>query len=141
MATPLSEIYDYFLSKVSDYHYLELNEKGLLEQHLNSMLRSALVKFTNCSKDLTINKVENSMLSVLDDFELEIITSLMSIRYVSNKVLDVKNMEQIMTDSDFSIYSQANHLSQMIALRKDLQLEVSHLMNEYSFKDGLDDIE
>jgi hypothetical protein len=47
-------------------------------------------------------------------------------------------MEQILSDKEYKIYSTANHLSQLINLKKELNLEASNLMTSYSYQAGLD---
>lgn len=140
MATPLAEVYDFFLTKVTDYSFLSLNETGDLESVLYKHLRSAIVRFTSTSKDLTINTKMQEFNETLDDFEKEILATLMSISYVTGKITHVKNLEQILSDSEYKIYSTANHLSQLISLRKELDLESSNLMISYSYRNGLDDL-
>lgn len=141
MSTPLTEVYDFFLTKVTDYSFIQLNETGDLESVLYKHLRSAIVRFTCSTKDLTVDAKTQSFNSTLDDFEKEILATLMTISYVSGKVTHVKNMEQILSDKEYKIYSTANHLSQLIALKKELNLEVSNLMTSYSFRVGLDDLD
>ncbi|TVX86072.1 hypothetical protein [Paenibacillus agilis] len=141
MTTPLSEVYDFFLTKVTDYSFISLNETGDLESVLYKHLRSAIVRFTGSAKDLTVDKREQQFLSTLDDFEKEILATLMTISYTSGKVTHIKNMEQILSDKEYKIYSTANHLSQLLSLKKDLNLEASNLMVSYSYRNGLDDLE
>lgn len=139
MATPLTDVYDFFLTKVTDYTFIGLNATGDLEPVLYKHLRSSIVKFTTCTNDLAIsNASPKAFVSDLTDFEKEILATLMSISYVSSKVLNVKNMEQILSDKDYKIYSTANHLSQLVALRKELQYEASHLMTSYSLKNSFE---
>ncbi|WP_090739296.1 hypothetical protein [Paenibacillus sp. Mc5Re-14] len=140
MATPLAEVYDFFLVKVTDYSFLSLNETGDLESVLYKHLRSAVVRFTSTSKDLTVDTKAQEFTTTLDDFEKEILATLMSISYVSSKITHIKNLEQILSDKEYKIYSTANHLSQLIALRKDMNLEASNLMVSYSYRVGLDDL-
>lgn len=141
MATPLTEVYDFFLTKVTDYSFIDLNQSGDLEDVLFKHLRGSVVRFTACTKDLTVDTSTQTFISDLDDYEKEIIATLMTISYVSNKILNVKNMEQILSDKEYQIYSTANHLSQLLKLKKELQLEVSHLMTSYSLANGLEGLD
>lgn len=141
MATPLTEIYDSFLTKVTDYSFLKLNEEGVLEDILYKHLRASIVRFTNCTKDLLIDEASQSFTVDLDPFEIEVLATLMTLSYTTGKVLNVKNTEQILSDKEYKIYSTANFLSQLIALKQELQSEVSHLMNAYSLKSGLGELE
>lgn len=140
MATPLSEVYDFFLTKVTDYSFLSLNETGDLESVLYKYLRSAIVRFTSTTKDLTVDTKAQEFTATLDDFEKEILATLMSISYVSSKITHIKNLEQVLSDKEYKIYSTANHLAQLVALRKEMNLEASNLMVAYSYRAGLDDL-
>lgn len=141
MATPLTEVYGFFLAKVTDYKFLKLNETGDLESVLFTYLRSAIVRFTSANKDLTVDEASQSFVSDLNMTEKEILATLMTLAYVSNKATDVKNTDQILSDKEYKIYSTANHLSQLISLKKELSLEVSNLMISYSYQVGLDDLD
>lgn len=141
MATPLSEVYDFFLTKVTDYSFISLNESGDLESVLYKHLRSAIVRFTSSTKDLTVDTKEQQFVSTLDDFEKEILATLMTISYTTGKITHIKNMEQILSDKEYKIYSTQSHLGQLINLKKELNLEASNLMVSYSYRNGLDDLE
>jgi hypothetical protein len=140
MATPLTDVYDYFLSKVTDYSFIQLNQTGDLENVLYRHLRSAIVKFTNCKVDLTIDEVNQQFVSDLSVVEKEILATLMCVEYVSGKILNVKNMEQILTDKEYKIYAQHNHLRELMALKRDLVLEASQLMANYSLNNYMEDL-
>lgn len=141
MATPLTEVYDFFLTKVTDYTFIQLNASGDLEDVLYKHIRSSIVRFTSSNKDLTVNLTTKSFNADLNDFEKEILATLMTISYVTSKITHVKNMEQILSDKEYKIYSTANHLSQLINLKRELNLEVSNLMTSYSYQVGLDDLD
>jgi hypothetical protein len=143
MATPLTDIYDFFLSKVSDYSFIRLNNTGDLEAVLYKYLRSAVVKFINCNKDLTIDEVNQQFISDLDMDEKEILATLMAVEYVIGQILDEKSMKKIITPKDYQIRSQVsqnNHLKDLIELKKELNLEASQLMNTYSLKHNMGDL-
>lgn len=140
MATPLTDVYDFFLFKVTDYSFISLNETGDLEAVLYKHLRSAIVRFTGTTTDLSINVKEQAFNSTLNDFEKEILATLMSISYVSGKVTHIKNLEQILTDKEYKVYSTQAHLGQLLNLVKALNLEVSNLMVSYSYQNGLDEL-
>lgn len=139
MATPLNEIYNNFLSKTTDYSFIRLNEEGLLDEILLSYLKSSIVRFTNCDKDLTIDTTNESFNVDLTFEEIEILSTIMLLMYVNGKIANVKNMEQIMTEPEFKMYSQANHLKELLSLKSTVELDVSELKNIYSLRKGLED--
>lgn len=140
MATPLEEVYKSFLYKVKDYNFIRLNESGDLENVLYNYLRGAIVRFDNCDKSLEINDDVKSFEEDLTFEEIEILSTIMVLMYVNGKIIDVKNTSLIMSEPDFKMYSQANHLDKMILLSKKIDSDVSELKNIYSLRKGLDDL-
>lgn len=143
MATPLNVIYNMFLKKIKDYSFIRLNETGDLEDLLNEYIRGAIVRFSNCTKELTINEGSgvivgkiNNKEEDLNTFELEILVTFMVLIYSTNKITSVENMEMELTKAEYYMYSQANHIFALIDLTKLLQSDVSHLMNLYSLRYG-----
>lgn len=142
MATPVLQVYNFFLAKVKDYSFIQLNNDGKLDGILYQNLISATVRFTNCNKSLDIDELSQEFSANLSIDEKEILSMLMLSNYVSGKVLSVENLEQVLSERDYSMKSQANHLSQLLALKKEIQSEVSQLLNSYSLKNnGLEDFD
>lgn len=141
MATPLTEVYDFFLSKVTDYSFIQLNSTGDLDDILYNHLRSAIVRFTNCTQDLTVDETVGQFNVDLSLHEKEILSQIMVLSYVSGKILTVKNMEQMLSEREYRNYSQANHLKEMLSLKSSIQLEISDLLNSYSLSFGLDGLD
>lgn len=143
MATPLKEIYDAFLAKVEDYSFIRLNKTGDLENLLVNYLRGAIVRFSNCTKELSINQnngvikaLESNVEQDLNIHEVEILTSAMVLVYSTNRIVSIRNMDMVLTKAEYYTYSQANHILSLIELKKQLEGDVSHLMNLYSLKYG-----
>lgn len=138
MATPLQNIYNSFLYKVKDYDFIRLNNDGELEGLLRDFLNTAIVKFSNCEKDLSINEEDKSFKEDLSLDEIEILVKMMVFSYVDRRIVDIKNMSLVMSEPDFKLYSQANHLDKLTNLSKKLDRDISELKNIYSLKKGLD---
>jgi hypothetical protein len=137
MATPFEDVYDFFLSKVTDFSFANFTDDEL-EDELAQYLRSASVKFFSAGdvrlqKDFTFKEFTND----LTDLEKEILASLMIVEYLNPKIIATENMKQFLASKEYKIYSQANHLSKMIELRNQIKSEVNHLMTLYSYKDGI----
>jgi hypothetical protein len=141
MSTPLTEVYDFFLSKVTDYSFIKLNEDGDLDDILYNHLRSAIVRFTNCNKVLTVDEITKSFNVDLTLTEKEILSTIMVSSYVSGKILTVKNMEQMLSEREYRNYSQANHLKEMLSLKASIQSDINDLLNSYSLSFGLDGLD
>lgn len=136
MATPFEEVYNFFLSKVTDYSFINFTESEL-EDEFEKYLRSACAKFftagTRLEKDLQFKEFNRD----LTDLEMEIISLLMVIEYLNPKIVATENMKQFLTTKEYKVYSQANHLSKMLELKNQYKSEASHLMSQYSYKDGI----
>lgn len=138
MSTLYTDVYDVFLSKVTDYSFINLNQQGLLEDVLFKYLEFAVIEFEdNCRNSLEFDDVNKCFVDDLTRQEKDILATYMILNYLDTKILDVKNMEQIITDADFKIYSQANHLKEMMNLQKKVQSDASSKVTKYSFKLGL----
>jgi hypothetical protein len=144
MATPYTEVYDFFLVKVTDYSFIDTtiySTQAELEAELKKYLRSAVIRFRQSKVLLQKDDVNNQFVYDLGDEEKEILSTLMIISYIQPKIVSVQNMEQRLVDREYKSYSQGKHLEEMIKLRKELQSEVSQLISDYTYADGLNGLD
>lgn len=135
MATSYTEVYDFFLSKVSEYSFLSLTVDDL-EDQLAKYLRSAIVDFTNPKIDLKDRDEDFKQFNNdLNDDEKEVLATWMLYHFVRPKVVSSENYKQMMSDSDFKIYSQANQLQAVSSLMKTLKVDAEKLNTKYSYKE------
>lgn len=134
--TPLTEIYELFLSKISDYSFLRLTDEEL-EEDLLGYLKSAKAKFYKCKSSLKIvdENGEKSFEDEVHPFELEILSTLMIVEYLKPQVLSSETMKQSLSDKDFKIYSQANQLAQLNLTYRMFRMEARKLITEYTYLD------
>ncbi|MFQ3543649.1 hypothetical protein Q7A53_06155 [Halobacillus rhizosphaerae] len=136
--TKITDIYDSFLSRISDYSFLSDNitEEEIMED-LFGYFKSARTKFYKCKNSLkTIDDNGETVFTVeLHPFEVEVLVSLMLVEYLKPKVLTDENMKQSLSDKDFKIYSQANQLKEMSLLYRNFAKEARKLITEYSYID------
>lgn len=142
MSTPYQDVYDYFLLKVEDYSFLNLTQQELYG-HLKKLLKISITKFKYCKTDLTNKDDVNELFNVdLSDEEKNILASIMVVEYLLPEIATTKLLKQKMTDRDFKMTSQANHLNQLQELYKLMKSEYKQLLKEYSyFHNSLDDLE
>ncbi|ARF70769.1 hypothetical protein B7C51_25195 (plasmid) [Paenibacillus larvae subsp. pulvifaciens] len=134
MATPYINIYEFFLSEIEDYSFLKLTRDELSEE-LHIYLRKAIADFDKCKNDLTdrddaLQQFNND----LSDKEQSILASLMLRAYLKSKVVASKHYELILSDTDFKIYSQANHIKELLELYKIIRLEVDKEIVNYTLQ-------
>ncbi|GIN66342.1 hypothetical protein J41TS2_17630 [Bacillus sonorensis] len=133
--TNLAEVYDSFLSKITDYRLFKMTEEEIKE-NLFGYFKSAKAKFYKCKKDLTV--IDEVIQSDLSDIEIEILVSLMLVEHIKPQLLSSENLKQSLSDKDFKIYSQANQLRETRLLFDNLKREVNKMITEYTFL-GIDE--
>jgi hypothetical protein len=135
MATPYNEVYDSFLSKITEYSFLKLTQEEL-ETQLFKYLKSAIVSFSKPKIDLKDrDDLFGQFNNDLNDDEIELLATWMIYHFIRPKVVSSENYRQIMSDSDFKIYSQRNHLDGLIRLEEKLKKDAQMMNTQYSYKD------
>ena len=153
--TPFSNIYDSFLSKLTDDMYMELDE---LQTHrmLEELLLSAIQKFEFPRFDIT--NYETSYLDNVDEYsgedsdgndaiayiynggkfnveltqeEINILATYMVVEWLGQQLASVENTRMKYSGSDFKFTSQANHMAKILTLKKDYEREGFHLKRLY----------
>src|SRR5699024_739839 len=134
MGTKMPIIYDTFLSKISDYKFLNM-EKIVVEEELLRYFKSARAKFYKCKKDLNFLNESNpiELKDELTFYEQEIIVKLMLVEYLTPLIMSSEILKQSLSDKDFKIYSQANHLKELGLLYRQIQREANKMITEYSY--------
>jgi hypothetical protein len=133
VSTQYSDVYDRFLSKITDYDLANLSVQDL-ESTLLKYLKSAIANFKYCTKDL---KDRDDTLQVfntdLDESEQEILAKLMVIEWVTPYIHSQENIRQVLGSRDYQIYSPANLLDKLITLKKIMQDEVQSDLTFYYY--------
>ena len=136
MATPYENIYKVFLSKVKDYSFLDMTQQEI-EDQFQDYLVSALTKFKRCKSNLKDRDDELKQFNTtISDEEIEILSILMVAEYLSSILISSELLKPVMTDADFKIYAQSNHIKEISNLRKDMRKEANQLMVDYSYYNG-----
>lgn len=132
MNTTFQEVYDNLKSKIITYEFLNLSieqENELLEQKL----KSALAKFVE-AKGIEIDTNTKTFNKELDLLEIEILTYGLLVEWLSPRIYNVELLEQRLQSNEFKQYSQANHLSEMINLKKEAMSDFIYYIKRYDFK-------
>lgn len=134
MATPYTQVYSYFLSKISDYSFLNLTDTQI-EDELNIYLKTSITNFDTSKVDLyQRDETLKQFIVDLGDKEIDILSSLMVNSYLKSKLVTSETYKLAMSDSDYKIYSQANHIKELTNLYKTMIKEAEVLMTKYSYK-------
>lgn len=132
--TNLSELYDSFLSKITDYRLLQMTEQEIKDD-LFGYYKTARAKFYRCKKNLDVDKLTEDIKDTLTYFEIEILVSLMLVEHIYPQLISGENMKMSLSDKDFKIYSQANQLREIRLLLESLERKSNKMITEYTFFD------
>lgn len=139
MNTQIEEVFDAFLQKITDYSFANNLTNEELEDKLNGLLRTATRQFRKSRTSLKISKDpitgEADFESQLDGMEIEILSHLMVVEYMNAKVVSSEGLEQVLTDKDFKIYSQANQLQNVEQIRKNFRTMTNKMITEYLYEE------
>lgn len=133
MATTYDEIYDRFLSKITDYELADLLA-GDLENTLEKFLKSAISDFKYCSSDrLARNDTTKLFTNALTDLEQEILAKFMLVHWISPQILRLENLRQVLGSRDFQLFSPSAFLDKLILLKTTLLNEAKEDMVFYYY--------
>lgn len=136
--TSLDTIFGSFLSKISDYSLSLLNRsENEIYEILLQFYDSAIAFFPQCRKDLTPQKDTSMLSEELTVLEIEIISGLMLLEYLRPILYRNEVLEQVLSDKDFRVNSQANHMNQLYNLFNKTKQEVSVYKVQYSWEGNI----
>lgn len=141
--TSFEEVYNRFLSKITDDMYMELDQSqtiGLLEE----LLINAIPWFEFPRKNLnsyTITKdVTDSHFNILlTQEEINILATYMVIGWIDQQLASIEVTRMKYSGSDFKMTSQANHMAKLQTLRKEYERTGFHLQRLYKRRKTLSD--
>lgn len=138
--TPFSEIDNMFLGDISDDTFLNYTEIER-QEILDGLRNKAVTRFKACKKDL-YDKVETVVdgdtitvghfNETLTDEENLIISTIMRKYWLSDKIYNLDLIRQRMSTKDWKLTSQAEHLLRLTVLNKELDIEISRMIVDYS---------
>lgn len=135
--TDFTLIYDKFLSKLTDFSYLEL-EREVLESDLKSRLITALSDFTTLDEDKKeYDDYSNTFLVELSIEEQEILARLMVVNYLDRFIFSEDLLKSSLNSKDYKQYSPTNLVKELRQLKSQYQSSVDTKMNAYSHSEAI----
>lgn len=138
--TPFSDVYNIFLSKITDDMYMELTLQDT-EKILYELLVAAVPKFQFPRQDLSYQQIQVegqyeeqtiwAFVNKLTQQEINIISTYMIVEWIGQQLASVENTRMKYSGSDFKFTSQANHMQKLLQLKKDYEREGFHLQRLY----------
>lgn len=141
MATPFTDVFDLFLTKITDSQFLSMDQTDM-EDYMTNYLMSSIPHFRQCQKNLydynSSTRTFNDDLSIDDK---EILATWMLYEYLGQNVFRIELMKQGLSQKDFKRTTQAKQLEALETLRKDVFLEASQMIIDYNYYFGkVDDL-
>ena len=153
--TPFSEVYESFLSKITDDMYMELSKRETYNM-LEDLLISSIPKFEfprkslfdyqrgfyipeedckcddNCGCPGKDSYVFTGYFNcALTQEEINILSTYMIVEWIGQQLASVENTRMKYSGTDFKFTSQANHMQKLLVIKKDYEREGFHLQRLY----------
>lgn len=126
--TPLQEIYDSFLQKITDYEIAELTYDDF-EAECLQLLKNSISRFI-VGKDI---KIENSEFTrILEPLEIDILALGMVLAWIEPKINNITLYKMRLSSSDYKTFSQANHIKEMREIKKQALSDFTYWSTRYS---------
>jgi ABC-type branched-subunit amino acid transport system ATPase component len=137
MPTPYSQVFDSFLSKIEDSYYASLTDTEI-EIDLTKILNSSLIHFTYPKVNIFLKDDTTKTFQLDIPYqEVEIISRCMVKEWISRQTKSINLIKQALTDREFKMTSQANHLLALLELQKENNEELETLFTKYSYTSDL----
>jgi galactokinase/mevalonate kinase-like predicted kinase len=132
MSTPFYEIDNMFLKDISDDTFLLYGEEER-EEILDDLRSKAVTRFKACKKNLSdINLELKQFNDTLTNEEKLIIATIMRKHWLSDKIYNLELLKQRMSNKDWRLTSQAEHLLRLTVLNQELEKEISRMIVDYA---------
>jgi len=140
MATPYSSLYSLFLVANQDYKIDQLAgvstaSTPLMENYLEGFLMLAIPEFYNCQKNL--DSRDDVLKTFSEDLTLEeqkILVNWMTYHWFLREVHDVTQINNLLSDTDFKMFSNANNLREKSAYANCLRETYMQRTVDYGIK-------
>ena len=157
--TQFSAVYNRFLGQITDDLYLELTPEDTLKDLQNLLINVIpgfefprkdlnnfqIIRYTKALSDLgsedfviSVDEVANEaiveesyFLSTLSSEEINILAILMQEGWVQRQITSIEVTRMKYSGPDFKMTSQANHLSKLLSLLKEIQRQSLHMQRLY----------
>lgn len=137
--TTFDEMYDFFFSAITDDMFMEMTKEDT-EEMLEELLIAAMpnFEFPRWKDPFDLDLRKKTFTAKLSLMEMTIIRDYMIAAWVGQQLASVDLIRQKYSSSDYKFTSQAAHMKQLIALKKEYEQKGFHDQRLYSRreKDG-----
>lgn len=133
MATPFNDVYNLFLSQVTDKSLEKIPEISL-KANLQLWLMSATGFFSNCRQDLTDYDLELNQFNVdLTMIEKQILAKFMVVVYMGTHLIHDSLLKEHLNSKDYRTHSPANKIKALIEIKSQTNTEANTLVSRYLY--------
>lgn len=133
MSTTYEEVYEHFLSSISDYNLANFTDEQLDEQ-MEKYLINSLPKFTYCKKDL--NNRDEIMKQFNETLTLEersILGHIMVLQWLKPQIYNIELLRENFSTREFQLLSSSNKLDKLLKLKQDTLRDLDDAMAMYYY--------
>lgn len=127
-----NQVLEVFLSLVTDFDLAEMKDKDIVRE-VGQKTKIATSKI-RVLKDLSFNTFTLDFNRVITDFEAVIIGHAVAIEWLIPQINCIELFRPQLSSGDFTQFSNANRLQEMVKLKNDLQTDLNKMIDEYDFE-------
>ena len=133
MATPYENIYERFLSKITDFNLVEMDDYSF-DKMMLGWLNSSIARMRKCKSDLSLRDNEmQEFTEDLSDLEIELLALGMVDAWVTPMLNSTELTLQFIGGKEEKYYSQSQQLAELRNLKKENSLEMNRLHNYFTY--------
>lgn len=133
MATSYIKVYDRFLSKITDFNLVEVDDYSF-DNMMQGWLNASIVRARKCEHDLSLRDDELQEFSEdLSDVEIELLALGMVDAWVTPMLNSTELTLQFLGGKEEKFYSQSQQLTALQTLKKENSLEMNRLHSYYTY--------
>lgn len=133
MATPYEKIYEKFLSKITDFNLVEMDDYSF-DKMMYGWLNSSIVRMRKCDHDLSLRDDNmQEFAEDLSDLEIELLSLGMVDAWVTPMLNSTELTLQFIGGKEEKYYSQSQQLAELRNLKRENSLEMNRLHNYYTY--------
>lgn len=127
--TEFTEVFDSFKFKIIDYEFLDYTEE---EESIimTARLKSALVKFGARKKNIKADYDMEEFNRELTEEEIDALSYWLVYEWITPKINNIELFEYKMSVKDYTRFSEANHLKELVEIQKSIRGEAMYWTNQ-----------
>ena len=141
MATPYDIFEGAFLSKITEYDFLQIDpydRNGSIDSYMkrsaaqfNKVCKYDLLTFDDAVRELAVDMPDADLVEIVD-----IVATGMVVQWLQPYMFKSENLENILNTADYSMYSPAELLLRVREVYQMAQRDFKNMIKDYSYDHG-----